>query len=343
MKQLFTIPLTLALSIMLISCASTPRTPQWLTSPGDVYPDQQYLTAIGSGSSLQAAQDNAAGNLARTFRADVQASQTLVDDFLETMQGEDVNLNRITSLISTTQVTSDLEMLNVQMYETHRSPEGTYYVLIGFERLPTSIIYSREITSNDMVIESIVGQAERDNSVIRKMGFYRAALTISRVNENLSQQRDLILARSVPFNTETERRLEIERKLDELADQATVEIHTSDDFPRELDGALRGAFQELGFRTGEGVGSALLNVRADFLMEDTDLGRTDAHFKHWSLTVDIQDTQTRTDFSSFFREGRTGAATEDQASRRTARDARAAVERPFKTFLEAQLRELIRD
>lgn len=335
--------LLLALSLIIASCASAPRTPLWLTSPGEVYPDRQYLTAIGSGASLQAAQDNATANLARTFRADVQASQTLIDDYLETMRNEDVNLNRVTSLISTTQVTSNLEMLNVQVYETFRSTDNTFYVLVGFERLPTSTIYSREITSNDMVIEARMRQAERENSVIRKMGFYRSALTVSQVNENLSRQRDQILNRSVPFNPETERRLEIERKLDELSAQATVRINTTADFPRELDGALRGAFQELGFRMGESVNNPLLDVRAAFIMEDADLGRTDAHFKHWSVEIEITDNQAGTDFRSFFQEGRSGAATEDQVSRRTARDARNAIERPFRDFLAAQLRDLIQD
>lgn len=332
----------LVLSILLAACASTPRTPLWLTSPGEVYPERQYLTAIGSGNSLHAAQNNAIGNLARTFRADVRASQTLVDDYLETVRDEDINLARVTSLISTTQVESNLEMLNVQTYETHQDGQ-TFYVLAGFERLPTSTVYSREITNNDMIIESLLGQAARENGVIRKMGFYRSALVISQINENLSLQRDHILNRTVPFNPETERRLEIDRRLDELAAQATVRIQTPADFPRELEGALRSVFQELGFTSGDGVSSALLDVSAAFVTEVTDLGRDDAAFRHWTVTVDIKDNQTRTDFRTFFHEGRAGAASDDQAVRRAARDARNVVERPFKNFVEEQLRDLIRN
>lgn len=323
-----------------VSCASTSRTPAWLTSPGDVYPENQYLTAIGSGNSLQAAQNNAIANLARIFRADVRADQTLVDDYIETMRNEDVDLERVTSLISTTRIESNMEMLNVQTYETHRSGD-TYYVLSGFERLRTSTIYSREMTNNEMQIDELRSRVSAEQSIIRKMALLRSALIVSEVNENLSKQRDQILNRSVPFNSEVEQRLEIEREIEELSRQATIRLRTADDFPGELEGAMKSVFQEMGFTIGESVTDPLLDVHAQFIVEDTDLGRDDAVFKHWSVIIDITDNQTRTDFRQFFHEDRAGAASEDQATRRSARDARNVIERPFKSFVDQQLRSLL--
>ncbi len=322
-----------------VSCSTT-RTPGWLSSPGEAYPENQYLTAVGSGSSLQAAQNNAIGNLARIFRADVRADQTLVDDYIETMRNEDVDLERITSLISTTRIESNMEMLNVQVYETHQD-NGTYYVLAGFERLRTSTIYSREISNNEMQISELRSRASGEESVIRKMSLLRSALVVSEVNENLSRQRDQILNRSVQYNPEVEQRLAIEREIEELSRQATIRLRMADGFPRELDGALKTVFQDMGFRLGESVTDPLLEVHAQFIVEDTDLGRDDAVFKHWSVIIDITDTQTRTDFRQFFHEGRTGAASDDQATRRSARDARDVIERPFRSFVDQQMRSLI--
>jgi len=146
----------------------------------------------------------------------------------------------------------------------------------------------------------------------------------------------------VAFNPEVEQRLEIERDIESLAREATVRLRVPDNFPRELNGALQTVFQDLGFTMGDAVSDPLLDVVAAFEMETADLGRDDGVFKHWTVSIDIKDNQTRTDFRQFFHEGRSGAISEDQAVRRSARDARNVIERPFRTFVDKQLRELIR-
>ncbi|MCH8568354.1 MAG: LPP20 family lipoprotein [Balneolales bacterium] len=343
MKKSVAILLCLAGAFFLLSCgsSSSTRAPLWLTSPGEVYAESRYLTAIGSGPSLQQAQNSAYGNLARIFRADVQANQTMVDDFLETMSNEDVNLERITSLISTTRIESNLEVLNVQTYETYFDGE-THYVLAGFERLRTSTIYSREMANNEMVIDNLRSRANSEQSIIKKLGLLRSAKLISDVNVNLSQQRDHILNRSVPFNPEVETRIEIETEIEQLKRQATVRIRNSERLPNELNSALRSVFQGLGFTMGDSVTNPLLEIIPNFEKQPANIGRDDAYFIAWNLSIDIIDNQTRTDFRQFSHSSRSGAISADQADRRTTRDAKETIEKQFKTFLDSQLRNLIK-
>lgn len=329
----------LALAGLLNACASA-GPPTWISSPDEVYNPNEYLTAVGDGDSNQRAQDTAIANLARIFRADIQASERLVEEYREVADGERVEVDWVSELVSSTQITSNLELLNVRILESYAADDGMHYALAGLERLPTAALYTREISNNEMQLRALEERAENEESTLASIGLLRSALTIAKVNEELARQRNVIMGRPADASSELSRRLALEEQLEELGRRASVFIQSNAEAPDELENALMSVFQDMGFEMSSSRQQALLLVRLNYSLEDAGMSRDDAEFKMWGVRVEIEDRQMNRSFAQFFREGRTGARTETQSIRRSARDARNAIEQPFQTFISAEMRKL---
>ena len=327
-------------TLLLGACGSS-GPPAWVSSPDEAYNPNQYLTAVGDGESNQRAQDTALGNLTRIFRADIQASERLLEEYREVADGDRVKIDWVSELVSSTEITSDMELLNVRIYESYTAADGTHYALAGLERQPTAVLYTREISNNEMQLRALEQRAEDERSTLARIGLLRSALTIAKINTELARQRDIIMGRPADASTELSRKLALEEQIETLGRQASVFVERNEAAPPELENALESVFQEMGLMMASEPGQALLHVRLNYSIEDAGMSRDDADFRMWSVRVEMEDQQMNRSFASFFREGRTGAPTETQSIRRSARDARNAIERPFKTFITKEMQALV--
>ncbi len=55
--------LTLLLILSIAACSSTPQPPVWLSQPTKVYPENQYLSAVGQGQDPEQAKQIALAKL----------------------------------------------------------------------------------------------------------------------------------------------------------------------------------------------------------------------------------------------------------------------------------------
>lgn len=335
--------LGLVLLLGFLSACGSAGPPLWISSPDEVYNSDEYLTAVGDGESNQRAQDNALANLARIFRADIQTSETLVEEYREVADGERVEVDWVSELVSSTEITTGLELLNARIYETYVNDSGTHYALAGLERLPTSALYTREISNNEMQLRTLEQRAEAASSTLAAIGLLRSALTIAKVNEELVRQRNVIMGRPAESSSELGRRLAIEERLMELGRRASVYVEGNASAPAELENAVKTIFQDMGFVMTDRPQQALLQVRLNYSHEEAGLNRDDAVFRMWSVRVEVEDQEMNRSFAQFFREGRSGAPTETRSIRRSTRDARIAIEQPFKAFINAEMRDLTAD
>ncbi|MFW6347121.1 MAG: hypothetical protein ACOC2C_00750 [Cyclonatronaceae bacterium] len=329
--------------VCFLSACGSAGPPVWVSSPDEVYAPNEYLTAVGDGDSNQRAQDTALANLARIFKADIQTTETLVEEYREVADDERVEVDWVSELVSATEISTGLELLNARIYESYSAPDGMYYALAGLERMPTSALYTREISNNEMQIRALQERAENERSTLASIGLLRSALTIAKVNEELVRQRNVIMGRPAESSSELSQRLALEERIEALGRRASVYVESNQNAPAELEDALKSVFQEMGLQMSSSRQQALLHVRLSFDLEDAGMNRDDADFRMWSVRVAIEDQQMNRSFAQFFQEGRSGAPTETQSRRRSVRDARNAIEQPFQRFINAQMRELVSD
>jgi hypothetical protein len=157
MKKICIIGLLL---LLLFSCAAQTKSskkgssgkPKWLENPKSVYPDTQYMTAIGEGDTHQAAQNMAAGNLSRIFEMKVKADETIMQRASELIRGNETKLEEQVNVEKHINIFSSQQLMNVQFADSYTNEYGRIFVLAYLNRMKTAEIYEEKIDANSAQI-----------------------------------------------------------------------------------------------------------------------------------------------------------------------------------------------
>lgn len=306
--------------------------PDWFLNPSEVYDEDRYLMAVASGPSAQAAQDQAFGNLARVFEADIDASQELREDYQEVTEDGDVTgTQQETRMITRSDIQSDQKLLNSEVLE-QAEVEDTHYALVGMERQETIQIYAEEIESNRKKIEDYRSSAEGTDNPITRLAFLRKALVLAQVNERLTTQRNIVAgggaagSASSPV-TALEKAVRAAQE-----DCAVVVSAANQDVPSSVRTQVAATLEAVGFRVVDQPGNAILEARVTYEQRPT-LESRDAEFLRWTLSVALTDQTTAQTLETFTTERRDGGMSKAAVERKAHATARKIVEEEFNQFL----------
>lgn len=306
--------------------------PDWFLNPSDVYDEDRYLMAVASGPSTQAAQDQAFGNLARIFEADIDASQELRDDYQEiTEDGDVTGTQQETRMITRSDIQSNQKLLNSEVLEQAQAGD-TYYTLVGMERQETLRIYEEEIESNRKKIEDYRSSAEETDNAITRLAFLRKALVLAQVNERLTTQRNIVAGGGAPQSasspvTALEKAVRAAQE-----DCAVVVSVANEDVPSSVRTQVAATLEAVGFRVVDQPGDAILEARVAYEQRPT-LESRDADFLRWTLSVALTDQTTAQTLETFTTERRAGGMSEAAVERKAHATARKLIEEEFNQFL----------
>lgn len=329
--------------VVCISCSaqrnvSGSSLPDWVDNPSNHYSEADYLMAVGSGSTLKEAQQDALGNLSRIFKAEIDASQELIDEFAETSENGQFSTQQTTELLNVTHIGSQQDLINTQILESEVGPNGTYYALAGMDRTASVRIYSEEISNNELQIEELENNAEDEPDLLQKLVLLKQATMLAEVNENLAGQRNILLrgASDTELNAQTLSRLQ--EKFRTIKQQVPVAV-TTQTASEGITSTVAGVLQQAGFSVaGESYsGEPVLEVNVDYQSQEADLNRPNMEFVKWELIIDIVNKYSERSFKTFMTEGRDGALSQADAVKRADYSARQKIERDFKQYLNKEL------
>lgn len=309
--------------------------PPWVDNPSASYSESRYLMAVGSGSSLDRAHENALGNLARIFQAEITASRQLIDEFVETAQNDNLGFEQTSRLLNITRVGSQQDLINTRILISELATNGTYYALAGMNRLETSRIYNQEITTNELQINEYESNTEDETELLNRLILLKKALILAEVNENLARQRNILMggASDRALNTVTLNR--IRENFRGVQQQVPVAV-VSDSAPNSIIAAITAVFQREGFLTTSD-GTAVLEVTVDYRYGEADLNREETEFVQWELIIDILNKNANRSFNTYITGGRDGAFSYNDAVMRASASAREQIDTDFRQFLSREL------
>lgn len=331
-----------ALFFLFVSACSSQKNvtgsglPAWVDNPGSVYDESEYLMATGSGSTLKEAHDDALGNLSRIFQADINASQELVDEFIETSRNDEFSSEQTTQLLNITRIGSRQSLINTRILESEVADNGTYYALAGMNRRETASIHNREITNNELKISEYEISAEQETDPLQSLILLKKALVLAEVNENLSRQRSILLGRASGGGLNTMALTRVQEKFRIIKQQVPVHIYSVSASETILS-AVAGVFQQEGFSIDNSGREPILKVTVDYLYREAEMNREDSEFVKWELIVDIEHNRSGRSLKTFTTEGRDGALSYNDALKRADFTARKKIENGFKKFLKQEL------
>ncbi len=189
------LPISFSLAILLMllifpalaSCSSTrPLTRN--AEGGEKYPETEYLTAEGSGSSRRAAEEDAVKNLARIFRSTIETDTRALESYRSLTRGGSEFTEREAEVINSISIRANQELINVKFSAPVTDSSGLIHLTSYINREETGTIYRDIIRKNSLRISAFQNSAQSADSLIRAYAHTYAAHVTALMNERLAEQ-----------------------------------------------------------------------------------------------------------------------------------------------------------
>lgn len=326
---------------IMAGCGSSKSTtengiPGWVVNPGDYYSEQQYLMAVGSGSSLNEARNDAFSSLSQIFKLNVDATEVLNSESIDQQVNGKIFSEHTSQLLNNIRIGTNQELMNTTILVSEMDDFGTYHALAGMDRMETGRIYSSEISSNDLKLLDFEKRADNENNTLRKLTLLKKAKTLADLNEVLTQQLNIIRSGTASTDLASQKVARIDQKFQEVQNSATVYLMSANASEMVL-AAVSGVFQQNGFSITNNRRQAILEADIKYNREAANLNRDDAEFVKWELIIEISDLQSDLSFQTFSTQGRDGAPSYAGALKRADFSAQKRIENEFNTFLTKEL------
>jgi hypothetical protein len=153
--------------------------PRWVFSPGEVYSNDGYLTAVGWNKDRGASEANAKAELVKTIRQTVHTRTTTGISFSE----QNGAFSESRSAESEVNTFTSLEVAGLVIKETWRARDGTYYSLALLDRNEAGRYYRTLIQKNTEVIDSQLVYASSNQESFDSYSALKRALNLAREND----------------------------------------------------------------------------------------------------------------------------------------------------------------
>jgi hypothetical protein len=295
--------------------------PDWYLDPQSVYPDDTYLTSVGTGDSRRDAEQQALSGLSQTFEAQISVDNRTRERYRELMTSEGNMTETEIQLTDTTNVQSNQTLLNVQFGEAAVDDTGRVHVIAYLERLPTAQVYRDLINRNARQVDSFLSEAGESDGVIREYAYLSAAAVVAGSNEVLIDQLNII----VPGMANTVQLPYVyDDVLQQRADRASqmgVRIAISGDSDGRVTNILRAAITDERFPLVSS--SPVLDITGDISVGSIP-GNADFESVRWTLNLDMTGLDGRS-LVSYDNEDRASGISEEAARAFAYRDIEEAV------------------
>lgn len=275
--------IALACITLLSSCVSSNKEPEWVANPKTVYPDSEFLVAVGAGDTRRSAENAAAASLSRIFESRIESDERLSDTSRETLD----SFERTTDFSSDINILSSQTLYNIQYADSWRDQVGRYYVVAYINRRDTAEIYRDKIDGQTSRVNFLRANAELTNDdVLKKYATLRAANQHALEADLLLRQLKVIHPRSVPEATPSYSLNQLRKALADTAKLIKVDITVEGDEKNRMKATLQDFITRYGFVIGK---PAVLTIKSRVDVDDTGERDRDLVFVRYELLLQIED------------------------------------------------------
>jgi len=288
-KKLFCHQIILpTLLLSLAGCKSlTGGTPEWVANPKSVYPENQYLVAVGEGDTRRAAENAAAANLARIFEAHIESDERLLDQSRETGK----SFERTTDFTTDINIISSQTLYNIQHAEAWQDDKGRVHAVAYLDRRKTAAIYRDKIDEQTTRVNFLLANARETEELLKKYATLRAANHHAAEAKYLLRQLKVIHPPSVPGSTPSYTENKIRKALAETARQIHVQIKVEGDDDQRMTSVLEELITRYGFVVGT---PAVLKIDGRVAIADTGQRTAALVFVRYTLALQVKEADGTT-------------------------------------------------
>jgi len=345
------IPVVVSLTasvFLLLSCASIPggtsggkrnpvsTAPAWVANPRTVFPENQFVSAVGTGSDRENAEKNALTALIQIFGQQIRGETTVSSRYAEAVQDGRIVLED-TSAIDRS-ITTSVNMgavIGAEIKDVWN--DGSVYSAVAvMDKAKATMIYRDLVDQNDSTIRRLVEIPVAERSTLDAFARYDLAAEIADTNGTFINLLSVInpaiaATKRDSFRTGDQFRLETLR----IAQEIPIGIVVAGDDSGRVQAAFASAITAAGFKAGTADSRYVLTVRYQIL--PVELINQPNKFVRYQIEARLTDTTKNTTLLPYTVSGREGHITLVEAEQRALRVSEEKVRddfgRQFRLFL----------
>ncbi|TVQ26020.1 MAG: hypothetical protein EA383_06645 [Spirochaetaceae bacterium] len=329
---------------MLVGCATPGEQttaaggyPEWFLNPSNVYPQERYMSAVGSGRDRRDAEQQALAALSQAFEVEIRVDETTRERYRELMTDSGTMTESEIDLTQVRDVRSAQTLLNVQFGDAFMAPDNRVHIVAYLERMATGRLYVDLINRNEAQVSDYLAEANGSQDPLRRYAFLSAAEAVAANNEMLRDQLRIISQpMSATLPSGNSRSAIVSRRTD-AAESLPVAIRVTGDAENRILPILRRAVAAERFPITDSA--AVLTVEGAFEIEPIDLN-PDFESVAWAFSATF-GRSGGTSLLSYSDQGRASGITVERATALAYEDMAVSVEQGFARDLRRFLNELV--
>ncbi len=308
---------------LLVGCLSQgsyqQEEPAWINNLYDnLYPEADYLCAVGSASDRINAINAAFSSLSQTFNAKVDS---LVRSYSESYNLNETYFYDSEALIDQLSVTSQAEVIiGAQVVNSYVDKNNLHWVRIAIDRKKGVALYLEKMAKYEEDINRIIRVASLASSPIERYFKLLPALQVALKHQNLADQAQVLSGKN-----QKQLLWQLQNQLDDLSSSIVLKVDIEQSSDKELKSAFASLLDDWGFSINE-EGAAVLVTYNTYRI---DAEQSPYRQIRWSIAVTFKEGPLT--LATLHKEGRETALNENDALRRALKAALLAIEKEMAT------------
>lgn len=298
--------------------------PQWILSPQNSYPTEQFLTGQGEGSTREKAEKKAYVAIARIFLAEVKSEAEDQESYSMQQTGHTHRTQRTLKITQYNQVNTRKVLENVQILKVWAKPSTQhFFVLAGLDRHKADKIITDRLHEIDQSIHQSVTQGRTNTQKIERIRGYKHALSLLSARKSLHSDLRIIRqnGNSQPSLYMLDRLLQEFQNF--VAHELTIAVKINGENHKALERAILQGLQKeglLGQHASTSMREGSEREKADIVIHGTErlwaVNLPDPVFTYvrWCANITIYDQPSNQLVGVISRTGMEGHITESEAN-----------------------------
>jgi hypothetical protein len=233
--------ITLLMILTIAACSSTKnQVPTWLNQPEKVYPQSQYLVAVGQGRDLEQAKQIALANLSRIFSVSIAEEQLDKSTFSSEQGKTNTEVSRFIS------AKANQQLKGAVIKETYQDQQGQSYAVAILEKTPAAKAFRESIRQLDSKVSGNLSYARNDApNFFKALKSLETAHLAQQQRENDNRSLLIVSPTGIPSSTTS---ADIEQLIKQSLAKLTFKVESDDNF---LQKQLSAAAANLGVKVSQ--------------------------------------------------------------------------------------------
>ncbi len=288
--------------------------PDWVDGSSEKYPEESYLTGVGSGDTRQRAEDSAYAALARIFRAEIRSATQEREDFRQAEKGKQIETGRTVDLRNQTEVSTQKVLEQVRIAERWTdSVSKVHYALAVLDRAKSASALRQKSLDAEMEAREWEARAKKSTDPLEQARALHKALRAARQIEIYESDLRVIQPTGQGDGLKSSAAALDDQLKTLLSRSFKVDVEIEGPQATAVRDAILAGLHDKGFTSG---GEADLLIKGRVGLEEADLKDPKWHYIRWTADLTLTQREGQAEFGRIQRSGKEGHLTPKEAERK---------------------------